>query len=975
MIDAIHFAPFRLHLRQARLLKGDRPIPLRPKTFAVLAYLAQHRGELVTKRDLLDAVWKDIAVTDDMPRISVRELRRALGDDTKAPRFIETVRGQGYRFIGADSAAPPDTLEDLQEEKQVLVGREPELKALRSLVDATTRGRRQTALVIGEPGVGKTTLVDATLNEISPRNDDRTLIGRGQCIEQRGQAEWYHPLLEVIADWCRGPLRETVTEALQSFAPTWARELPWLVQGSSGAVTDALPNSNVERTRREFCALIEGLARATTVVLVIEDLQWCDEATLDLLRVMAQRREPARLLLVGTVQSADAMPAQHPVSRLKEDLVRKQVCSLFTLERFDNESVEMFLQQRFDNEEIAKLFAPIVYSQTDGNPFFVRAVTDYLVDEAFVKESGGVWKFGVDPDSIGRRRGERWLEVPGSVQHMVEVQLERLDSHERAILEAASLIGMEFSTQLVAAASELEIEEIEELCDGLSRSGRLIRTSGEVVWPDGSIGARYVFVQTVYREVLQQRVSPSRRRRLHEVIAVRLESGFPGNTDEVAGQLAIHCEAGGAVERAVHWLERAAERAADGIAGREIMRLVSRALELLREMPDRADRLEQELRLQLALAPAVAMEHGIGSGQLRQVYRDAHDLDVRTGRDVRCSQPLLGLHLHEVANGELELAVEKGRDWLASAENEAPETVFEARLAVGLPLYFLGKLSEARDHLAHAVAAIDPADPRQASALSGAGPVEASCYLAWTLWMLGCPEEASKQMDAAVNLARTGGQPNHLAFALTCAGWLQHYARDAKGALAMSESAVEVARGNGMRAWREAATVVHSWALVDSGRFAEGMAGMRNRYPASSKLGLDVLSRYGAARFAEATARAGNVSEALSRLEPLLNGRVETQERVYQSHLHRLHGNFLVWLGGRDADAERAFEVAIEVAVAQEARAFELQAVTDLARLWKGMGRREEARSRLAATIDGFSAHLDTPDLRDARELLRELAA
>ena len=973
MTDAIHFAPFRLHLRQARLLKGDRPIPLRPKTFAVLAYLAQHRGELVTKRDLLDAVWKDIAVTDDMPRISVRELRRALGDDTKAPRFIETVRGQGYRFIGADSAAPPEVVEDPQEVKRVLVARESESELLRTLVDATTRGRRQMALVTGEPGIGKTALVDATLKEISPQNDDRTLIGRGQCIEQREQAERYHPLLEVIADWCRGPLRETVTEALQSFAPTWARELPWLVQGSSSAVADGLANENIERTRREFCALIEGLARATTVVLVIEDLQWCDEATLDLLRVMAQRREPARLLLVGTIQSEDAMPAHHPVSRLKEDLVRKQVCSVLSLERFDGAAVEEFLKHRFGDPDVAQLFAPIIFSQTDGNPFFVLAVSDYLVDEGFVEESGGVWKLGVDPKSVGRRRGERWLDVPGSVQHMVELQLAQLDARERSILEAASLAGMEFPTQSVAAASGMEIEEVEELCDDLARSGRLIRASGEVVWPDGSIGARYVFVQTVYREVLQQRVSPSRRRRLHEAIAVRLESGFSGKTDEVAGQLAIHCEAGGAVERAVHWLEKAADKAAEQIAGREIMRLVSRALQLLREMPDRSDRLEQERRLQLALAPAVAMEHGIGSGQLRQVYLDAHHLDVRTGGGVHCSPALLGLHLNEVANGELEPAVEKGRGWLASAEDEAPETVFEARLAMGLPLYFLGKLSEARDHLACAVAAIDFTDPRQAGALAGAGPVEASCYLAWTLWMLGRPEEASSQMDAAIDLARNSGQPSHLAFALTCGAWLKHYARDAKGALAMSESAIEVARGNGMRALREAATVVHSWALVDSGRFAEGMAGMRNRYASSSKLGLDVLSRYGAARFVEATARAGNVSEALSRLEPLLNGAAPTQERVYQSHLHRLHGNLLVWLGGRDAEAERAFEAAIQVAAAQEARAFELQAMTDLARLWSGTGRREDAQARLLATVEAFSASLDTPDLRDARDLLSDL--
>ena len=677
MTDAIHFAPFRLHLRQARLLKGENPVALRPKTFAVLVYLAQHRGELVTKRDLLDVVWKNIAVTDDMPRISVRELRRALGDDARAPRFIETVRGQGYRFIGVEQSvsAEIDSSVSVVEDALPPVGRDEELGVMDSLVAAATRGRRRMALVTGEAGIGKTALVDAVVNRMAPRPVDRTLVGRGQCIEQRGEAEAYHPLLEVVADWCRGPLRETVTEALRTVAPSWARELPWLLQESSDSKAEGLSVANGDRTRREFCALIEGLARTTTVVLVLEDLHWSDESTLDLIRVLAQRREPARLLLLGTVQSADALPADHPLICLKEDLLRKDLCCALPLERFDRGRVEEFLNRQFSDGAMARLLAPIVHAQTGGNPFFVRAVSEYLVEEKFVKKTGGAWKLDGDAGSLGRRRGERWLEIPGSIQHMVEFELERLDPRDRVMLEAASLNGIEFTAQLVAVSCDADLEEVEDVCDSLARRGRLIRTSGEARWPDGSVGARYVFLQAVYREVLQQRVSPARRRRLHELIAARLEAGFTEKSDEIAGQMAIHCEGGGAIDRAVHWLERAAETAMRSAASRETNRLLSRALELLRMTPESAVREERELRLRLALAPSLAVEHGLGSPKLRQGYVEARDLGRRLGCEGKDGPARLGLHLHDLARGQLSTAVERGRAWLSLAKDESSGSI------------------------------------------------------------------------------------------------------------------------------------------------------------------------------------------------------------------------------------------------------------------------------------------------------------
>lgn len=154
MSESIHFEPFRLDLDQGRLWHRDTPVAVRPKTFAVLVYLASHDGELVTKRDLLDAVWTDVSVTEDMPRISVRELRHVLGDDARAPRYIETVHGRGYRFIGTGHSTSVEmvpaairTVEDI-----FRVGREAELESLSLLVSAMRdndeiTARHQTALL------------------------------------------------------------------------------------------------------------------------------------------------------------------------------------------------------------------------------------------------------------------------------------------------------------------------------------------------------------------------------------------------------------------------------------------------------------------------------------------------------------------------------------------------------------------------------------------------------------------------------------------------------------------------------------------------------------------------------------------------------------------------------------------------------------------------------------------------------------
>ncbi|MBY0275444.1 winged helix-turn-helix domain-containing protein, partial [Candidatus Binatia bacterium] len=210
-LEGITFPPFHLDRRAGLLRRGETPLALRPKTYAVLLHLAERPGELVTKQALLEAIWPGVAVTEDVVRQSVGELRTALGDERATPRFIATVPRRGYRFIAelaVDEARPPAPPAHAdaaaRETDGTVVGRARERATIAEWLRAVRNGRRQVAFIAGEAGIGKTTLVDTVIDELRRGADTTCRIARGQCIEHFGGGEPYLPVLEALAEICRG---------------------------------------------------------------------------------------------------------------------------------------------------------------------------------------------------------------------------------------------------------------------------------------------------------------------------------------------------------------------------------------------------------------------------------------------------------------------------------------------------------------------------------------------------------------------------------------------------------------------------------------------------------------------------------------------------------------------------------------------------------------------------------------------------
>src|SRR5262245_7238589 len=231
MTHAVRFGPFRLDLAGQQLWRRHEPVHLRPKTWEVLHLLTDRPGRLVTKEELLAVVWRSVAVTESTLTKSIRELRVLLEDDADRPRFIETVHGRGFRFIG-HAVDPGDTGPVLSGSS--IVGRDVELARLAAHLAAAVEGRRQIVFVTGEAGIGKTTLVD-TFVAAHPPASLPVWVARGQCLQHYGAVEPYKPVLEALGGLVAGPDGARVVGALERFAPTWLAQLPGVSAGGAPA--------------------------------------------------------------------------------------------------------------------------------------------------------------------------------------------------------------------------------------------------------------------------------------------------------------------------------------------------------------------------------------------------------------------------------------------------------------------------------------------------------------------------------------------------------------------------------------------------------------------------------------------------------------------------------------------------------------------------------------------------------------------
>jgi predicted ATPase len=533
------FGPFRLETPQGGLWRGDHLIPLRPRSLAMLRYLAAHPGRLVTKAEVLQHVWAGMHVTPTVLRVCVREIRAALGDSAVAPRYLVTVGHQGYRWLGGgELEGPPPRPVGL------LVGRQDEVECLAAWGQRAAHGTRQLVFVSGEAGVGKTTVVAMALARLTAWGEVWT--ARGQCVEHTGEGEPYLPFLEVLRQLGQGPERDVVRAVLRQYAPMWLAHLPGLVsEAELERLQGRLHGLTPARMLREFAEALEVLTAERLLVLLLEDLQWSDRSTVECLAYLAQRPEPARLLVLGTYRPVEVLLQGHPLRGMLQELCGRGQGVDLQLELLSAADVAAYVVGRLGGP-VAPRLTTEVYARTDGNALYMVTIVEHLVQQGGVVQRAGQWTLREEGAAPG-------ASLPAGLRGLLLRRIEALAPAARRVLEAASVVGETFAVAAVAAGVQGPVEDVEAVCTGLAAQRHFLDDAGWTVWPDTTRGGQYRFQHALYQQVLYESLGTARRVQLHQAIGGRLEAGYGARAGEMAAQLAVHFEQAGVVQRAVHY--------------------------------------------------------------------------------------------------------------------------------------------------------------------------------------------------------------------------------------------------------------------------------------------------------------------------------------------------------------------------------------------------------------------------------------
>jgi predicted ATPase/DNA-binding winged helix-turn-helix (wHTH) protein len=980
----VHFEGYRLDLRNECVWRGTQAIHLTTKAFTVLRILIERAGQLVTKAELFAAVWPDTAVSDAALTICIGEIRKALGDTAQAPRFVATVHRRGYRFLApvvlqplSEPAGQPTAplasplVGSATPHAWPLVGYETELARLHGCFAAAQRGARQLVFVTGEAGIGKTTVVDAFLASLATQAP--CWVAWGQCLAQYGAGEAYLPVLDALGRLGRGPAAAQVLEWLRQSAPTWLLQLPALCSPAEfEALQRTVRGGTPARMLRELAEALDLLTVAQPLVLVLEDLHWSDQATLDLLTWLARRREPVRLLVLSTYRPVDVIVHGHPLKAMVQDLAVHRQCVEVRLVGLSEPAIAAYLAQRLPGCAHLPELTRVLYQRTDGHPLFMVQAVDTWLQHGWVAETAGQWAVQGDLHTVA-------TAVPESVRQLIEQEFDALSLEGQRLLEAASVVGESFLVPAVAAGVELPGEQVEAQCAALARQGQFLRVQGVEAWPDGTVAGRYAFRHALHQQVVYERLPVMQQQHLHRRIAARLERAYGDQTSTIAGELAMHCARGGETRRAVAYLHQAAEKALRQCAYREAHAHLTRALALLATVPETPERVAQELTLQLTLGAMLVATQGDAAPEVGRVYTRAHMLCQR-GRETTWLFPVLwGLSRFHRTRGTLQTAQELAAQALTLAHQQhASELEAYAHIAVGMSLFHQGALATARAHLTQGSQHV-PGSPPPASAYFTEWDrrVSGLAFLSLALWLLGYPDQARHWNAIAVTEAQALAHPSSLAFAQIIAAMLQQMLRD-KPATHRHVAAVQtLATEYGLSQRLALGQALAGWAQDDRGREATRCAQIQQGLDAYHTTGAAVNRSYMLALLAEAYADAGQPGPGLQVVDEALI-LVETMGGYFFSaELVRLRGVLLQETvdGGGQAmwRPAAAWHQALAIARRQQAKALELRAALSLSRLWQHQGQRAAAYDLLAPVYGWFTEGFDTADLQDARALLEAL--
>jgi transcriptional regulator with XRE-family HTH domain len=914
------------------------------------------------------------------------------------------------------AAAPP----------RPFVRRERELAQLQSHLTKALAGQAQIVFVAGEAGSGKSSLLLEFARQAQIKAA-RLVVAGGSCNAFSGAGDPYLPFRDALVmllgesdgPWAAltaarpalyGALLPQIATALLDYAPdvidvlapahllwqkanaahfagptAWSQPLRQLIEQQRGRATYPAPKQLFEQIR----LLLERLAQQQPLLLLLDDVQWIDTASLNLLFHLGQRLANSRILLVCAFrpsevnawrgrdeQSADP----HPLILVRNELQRRFGTLEINLEQETVGEGRAFVDALLDTEPngLDQRFREELFQRTKGYPLFTVELLRAMQERGdLLPDQQGVWQ---------RAPKLNWATLPTRVEVVIEQRIQRLPVECQESLKVASVIGEEFAAEIVAlVASEPPQPVIQRLSDLLVTRHRLLKSLGSRRLRTQRL-SQYKFQHILFQNYLYALLDEGQRSYLHEAVGAVVETIYAEDPDLLAAtavQLAHHFEKANLPAKSVPYLLLAGKRAMQLSAYETAIAHFEQGLAALPQLLPGGVRDRQELALLVGLGNALIAVRGSAVESVGQSFRRVLALAEALVDQEQQALALFNLWRFYSDRGDYANchAIADQLQQLAQQSDQGAVHLTYDHVLWTMRLY-AGDFAAALTHAEQGIARYQP-ELHHTLTAAHAGHDPGMCcrvFAAYALWYLGYPDQARQRAQAAVDLARQVAHPFSLAMALTLAAEVRLLCRDHAAAQSYLQEALALAKTHGFTSWLELGAIFQGWALAQAGDAEAGIQLMlygldANRTAVGEESGLHCF-----AQLAEAYHRANRPAEGLALLAKALDVSDKNKLRhwaQWQAELYRLQGElYLLQQGDAPLDAaagaqiEACFQQAIALAQAQQAKATELRATVSLSRFHLRQGQPVAAYEPLAAIYHWFTEGFDTPDLLEAKTLL-----
>ncbi len=836
-----------------------------------------------------------------------------------------------------------------------LVGREEELERLHFHWTRATKGQGSIICVCGEAGIGKSHLLRTFRQNVESDRGSLRLIARCSSYHRSSS---YHPIVELLgnvlnfypeqADDDRLEMLELVVEknnlpAAES-VPLLASLLSVPIDGKFSAPSYGAQVQS-EKTREALVRLFEKLAADATMLFVVEDVHWADPSTVEFLRMLAAKVPGRRVMAVLTHRPEFSPPWKG-----------QEGTETITLGRLGLPESKQIVDRVASERTLPDEILHQVLAKTDGIPLFVEELTKMVLESGMLEEADThLHLSGILPP----------LAIPTTLQDSLMARLDRL-SAVKELAQLGSAIGRTFHYPLLKAVARTK--------DGVLQDALQKLVDAEFLYQKGTPpDSTYIFKHALIQDVAYNSLLKSTRQRFHQRIASTLEKDFPDLVKNEPELLAHHYTEAGLSKNAIGYWQIAATRALTRSANEECIEQARKGLSVLKTADDIPDAKERELALLLALGPALIAQRGYAYDMVEQVYRRARGLCNKVGNTEHRFQALLGLFAFYFVRLELPTALELAEELLEFAqETQDRAALVGAHTALGITIYWFGRLNETIDHLQEAVDLYDPLEHRELAFRFGQdNAVVSLCYTAMAKWLIGMPDSALKLAHAAVALAESIEHPHSLAFALNFDGWIHQLRGERKEVRRVIDRQIHLCSEHGFEHWLANGLMMEAWLLADENRFEEAVTRMDSASVTLRHLGVAQLTPF----LADIQGRMGRPEVGIRLVERDMSTLSSVHDHVWLPEWSRQKGVLLLTRRG-DGDeilAEQAFLTAIEGARRHGTKAWELKATTELAALYRSRGDAVRAIEVLKPVADQFSEGGTTQDVVRARSLLAEM--